>query len=95
MELEKEDVIVKQKYENRIKRQTEYNRKKYLKDPNVLKRTKKKQLLYKQINHYESPNRQPKPIYMHHQKEWYDKQRESRKNPFLRSNHGEFILTFN
>ena len=30
-----------------------------------------------------------------HKTEWYKKQKENKKNPFLRSNHGEFILTFN
>ena len=93
MELEKEDVILKQKKINRIKRQTEYQMI-YLNDPKVIKQRKKKQLLYKQINHYESPNRQPKPIYMEYQKEFYQKQRDSRKNPFLRSTNGNYILTF-
>ena len=93
MELEKEDIILKQRKINRIKRQTEYQ-KIYLSDPKVVKQRKKQQQLYKQINHYESPNRQPKPIYMEYQKEFYQKQRDGRKNRFLRSNEGNFILTF-
>ena len=94
MELEKEDIILKNKRDNNLKRQIEYQ-KKYLKDPKNKLNYKNIKLLYKKINIYESYKGNPKPKYMNYQKEWYEKQRESRKNPFLRSNDGEFILTFN
>jgi len=93
MELPKEDIILKQRKDNKKKRRAEYE-KIYFKDPDVIKQRKKTQLLYRQINQRETPNRQPKPIYIEFQKEFYQKQRDSRKNPFLRSTNGNYILTF-
>mgnify|MGYP003154603145 CR=1 FL=1 len=93
MDLPTEDIILKQRRINSIKKQIEY-KKTYLKDPIVFKNHKEKQLLYKQINIYEEPKRKPKPIHMQHQKVWYDKQRDGRKNPYLRSKVGEFIISF-
>lgn len=90
MDLPKEDILIKQKRE----RKKEYD-KVYLKDPNVKKHRQKQRQHYTKINIFKLKNIESKPIYVQYQKEFYDKQSDGRKNPYLRSNEGKFTLTFN
>tara|TARA_R110000851_G_scaffold2360_1_gene9273 strand:+ start:827 stop:1087 length:261 start_codon:yes stop_codon:yes gene_type:complete len=86
MDLPKEDILIKQKRE----RKKEYDNV-YFKKPNVKKHRQKQ----KQQNILKLKNIESKPIYVQYQKEFYDKQSDGRKNPYLRSNEGKFTLTFN
>ena len=94
MERPKEDVILKQRKDKMNK----YNKEYYKSTRGDLKKIedqKKRCREYKHTHIYKKYFKEEKPFLILQRKKLYDKIRDERKHPFLRTNVGEFLLSFN
>ena len=87
MELPKEDVILKQR-KDKMNKSTRGDLKK-------IEDQKKRCREYKHTHIYKKYFKEEKPFLILQRKKLYDKIRDERKHPFLRTNVGEFLLSFN
>mgnify|MGYP003644575273 CR=1 FL=1 len=90
-----EDIILKQKKDMKKKNQIVYY-KEFMKNISgpALAQHNRQQLEYRNVVRSKKYFHQPIPVHIKYKKEWYVTQKDNKKHPYLRSNDGEFVISF-